>query len=239
WTPNVSLKRDEVTKVPVWVKLHNVLVVAYSADGLSLIDAQVRKPIMLDAFTSSMCDNSWGQINYACALVEINAEFDLKHDVSMAIPLEDGTGHTRKVIKVEYEWKPPHCNDCKIFGHTNAMCPKRVNPNISSDNSEKVMKIAREPVIAKANYEESSSRGIQHEESGVGNYTSKCNEDSEFDDDVDEFIFPEGDKFGDKFDIRLKVRPVNLKLFAHVTGWVDDLLYHRFSVATKTITGVW
>ncbi|GKA13225.1 nucleotide-binding alpha-beta plait domain-containing protein [Tanacetum coccineum] len=25
WTPNVSLKKNEVTKVPVWVKLHNVL----------------------------------------------------------------------------------------------------------------------------------------------------------------------------------------------------------------------
>ncbi|GKA46666.1 mitochondrial outer membrane protein porin 2-like protein [Tanacetum coccineum] len=94
WTLNVSLKRDEVTKVPVWVKLHNVPVVAYSADGLSLIATQVGKPIMLDAFTSSMCDDSWGQINYARALVEISAEYVLKHEVSMVIPLEDGTGHT-------------------------------------------------------------------------------------------------------------------------------------------------
>nr|GEZ53198.1 hypothetical protein [Tanacetum cinerariifolium] len=99
WTPNVSLKIDEVTKVPVWVKLHNVPVVAYSADG---------------------------RINFARALVEINAGSDLKHEVSMAIPLEDRTGHTRGVIKVEYEWRPPHCNDCKIFSHTNNKCPNRV-----------------------------------------------------------------------------------------------------------------
>ncbi|GKD85736.1 nucleotide-binding alpha-beta plait domain-containing protein [Tanacetum coccineum] len=58
WTPNLYLKRDEIIKVPVWVKLHNVPVVSYSADGLSLIATQVRKPFMLDAFTSSMCDDS-------------------------------------------------------------------------------------------------------------------------------------------------------------------------------------
>ncbi|GKA52793.1 nucleotide-binding alpha-beta plait domain-containing protein, partial [Tanacetum coccineum] len=51
WTPNGSLKRDEVTKVPVWVKLHNVPVVPNSADGLCLIATQVGKQIMLDAFT--------------------------------------------------------------------------------------------------------------------------------------------------------------------------------------------
>ncbi|GJS57523.1 histone deacetylase 14 [Tanacetum coccineum] len=54
WAPNVSLKPGEVTKVPIWVKLYNVPVVAYSEDGLSLIATQVGKLIMLDAFTSSM-----------------------------------------------------------------------------------------------------------------------------------------------------------------------------------------
>ncbi|GJY69652.1 reverse transcriptase domain-containing protein [Tanacetum coccineum] len=126
WTPNVSLKRGEVNKVPVWIKLYNVLVVAYSPDGLSLIATQVGKPFMLDAFTSSMCENAWGLISFARALVEISSDFSLKHEFSMVIPLEDGSGHTRDVIKVEYQWKPPHCVDCKIFGHTIEKCPKRV-----------------------------------------------------------------------------------------------------------------
>ncbi|GKD47449.1 hypothetical protein Tco_1272094 [Tanacetum coccineum] len=55
WTPNLVLKKDEVTKVPVWVKMHKVPVVAYSEDRLSLIGTQIGKPIVLDAFTSSMC----------------------------------------------------------------------------------------------------------------------------------------------------------------------------------------
>nr|GEU91179.1 hypothetical protein [Tanacetum cinerariifolium] len=44
------------------VKFHKVLVVAYSKDGLSLIVTQIRKPILLDAFTSSMCKTPWGRI---------------------------------------------------------------------------------------------------------------------------------------------------------------------------------
>nr|GEW15602.1 ribonuclease H-like domain-containing protein [Tanacetum cinerariifolium] len=108
------------------IKLYNVPVVAYSADGLSLIATQVGKPIMLDAFTSSMCEDAWGRISYAGALVEINADSNLKHEVSMAIPLEDGSGHTRELIKVEYEWNLPHCADCMIYGHTTKKCPKRV-----------------------------------------------------------------------------------------------------------------
>ncbi|GKD37708.1 gag-protease polyprotein [Tanacetum coccineum] len=48
----------EVTKVPVWVKLDGVPVLAYSDDGLSLIATQIGNPIMLDAFTSTMCVES-------------------------------------------------------------------------------------------------------------------------------------------------------------------------------------
>ncbi|GJX68174.1 hypothetical protein Tco_0303901, partial [Tanacetum coccineum] len=74
WSPSVSLKRGEVTKVPVWVKMYNVPVLAYSEDGLSLLGTQIGKPIMLDAFTSSMCVESWGRISFARALIEIDAE---------------------------------------------------------------------------------------------------------------------------------------------------------------------
>ena len=59
WTPNISLTKNALIKVSVWLKLHNVPLLAYSEDGLSLIATQVGKPIMLDAFTSSMCIDFW------------------------------------------------------------------------------------------------------------------------------------------------------------------------------------
>nr|GEW92795.1 hypothetical protein [Tanacetum cinerariifolium] len=248
WTPSLSLKKDEVTKILVWVKMHKVPVVAYSEDG------------------------SMGRISFARALIEICSVSDLKKEVSIAVPNEDGIGHTREVIKVEYEWQPPRCTECKVFSHSHDKCLKRVNLETPSKNKDHVIpsnagthsdgftEVKRKknkgkkadqqtsrqidgirlnklkpnflakkgtnvkgsnmdnsnkvntPSISNSfdalnNMEEgaSSSRNIQEDNLETGN-TSQWNEDQESDNEVDEFIFPEGDKVGDKFDIRLKGR---------------------------------
>ncbi|GKA40584.1 hypothetical protein Tco_0733177 [Tanacetum coccineum] len=126
WTPNLELSKDKVTKVSVWVKIHKVPVVAYCEDGLSLIATQIGKPIMLDSFTSSMCSEPWGRLGFARALIEVSAEKELKQVVTMAVPIIDGEGYTKERMSVEYEWKPPRCMECKVFGHDTDQCPKRV-----------------------------------------------------------------------------------------------------------------
>ncbi|GKA87515.1 zinc knuckle CX2CX4HX4C containing protein [Tanacetum coccineum] len=70
WSPNTTLVKDEIKHAPVWVKLRNVPIVAYSEIGLSLITTQIGRPIMLDTYTSNMCLRSWGRKEYARALVE-------------------------------------------------------------------------------------------------------------------------------------------------------------------------
>ncbi|GKC45571.1 retrovirus-related pol polyprotein from transposon TNT 1-94 [Tanacetum coccineum] len=69
-------------------------------------------------------------INFARALIEICSHSTLKKEVTMAIPEDEGDGHNKEVIRVEYEWKPPHCVDCKSFGHGPNLCPKRVREDI-------------------------------------------------------------------------------------------------------------
>jgi hypothetical protein len=63
---------------------------------------------MLDAFTSSMYVDSWGCISFSSALVELSSDSELKSKVTMAIPEEDESGYTTKIINIKYEWKPPH-----------------------------------------------------------------------------------------------------------------------------------
>nr|GEW87038.1 ribonuclease H-like domain-containing protein [Tanacetum cinerariifolium] len=77
WSPSMSLFKEELLCVPVWVKLNDVPLVAYTSDGLSLIATKL------------------------------------------------GTRYTKETIHVEYEWKPPCCSTCLLFGH-------------SLDNSQKV-----------------------------------------------------------------------------------------------------
>nr|GEY33315.1 hypothetical protein [Tanacetum cinerariifolium] len=67
-----------------------------------------------------------GRISFARALIEVSSGCDLKSKVVMAISNEEGNGHIKEVIKVEYECNPPHYTDCKKFGHSLNTCPKSV-----------------------------------------------------------------------------------------------------------------
>lgn len=31
-------------------------------------------------------------------------------------------GYTKDIVRIEFEWKPPRCDHCKIFGHTDSSC---------------------------------------------------------------------------------------------------------------------
>ncbi|GJZ30514.1 hypothetical protein Tco_0575561 [Tanacetum coccineum] len=230
WSSKLSLKKGEVTCVPVWVKLH------------------------------VLCGKaSWGRISFARALIEVNSKSELKTKVTMAIPNEKGDGYTKEVIRVEYEWKPPHCGDCKIFEHDIFQCPKHVAKTVPNEPSKVATEVTKSDGFTEVkrkkhkgkkktgtirrgadmdsttkvgansinkvkgpstsnsfaalntmNVEDecgtSSSRGNLEEEQVEGTKVSQLNEHVESDDEVDEIIFPKGDKFGDKFDIRLKGR---------------------------------
>nr|GEW18076.1 hypothetical protein [Tanacetum cinerariifolium] len=55
WHPDENLLKEDVSTVPVWVKLHGVPVTAFSEDGLSAIATKLGTPLMLDSYTSDMC----------------------------------------------------------------------------------------------------------------------------------------------------------------------------------------
>ncbi|GJZ82898.1 hypothetical protein Tco_0648071 [Tanacetum coccineum] len=86
--------------------MHDVPIAVFFEDGLSMIATKLRRPIMLDAYTSTMCLESWGQ------------------------------RHTMEKIQIEYEWKPPRCYAYKIFGHANDQCLKSNKVNHVNDKSK-------------------------------------------------------------------------------------------------------
>ncbi|GKA54452.1 zinc knuckle CX2CX4HX4C containing protein [Tanacetum coccineum] len=142
WRPNTLLQKDKVTHVSLWLKMHNVPIVAYSKVGLDLISAKVGRLMRLDAHTNFICLNSWGRSDYARALVEVSADKPLVDSVDIDIPREDGNGYTTANIRIEFEWQPPRCGTCKIFDHLDSVCPiKRVaGPSKQSDMQADVKK---------------------------------------------------------------------------------------------------
>ncbi|GKC89847.1 primary amine oxidase-like protein [Tanacetum coccineum] len=65
WSPSVSLLKDDLSRVPVWVKFHDVPLVAYTSDGFSLIATKialnVNNPIIEEVVTGSEATTSGTQ----------------------------------------------------------------------------------------------------------------------------------------------------------------------------------
>ncbi|XP_021992037.1 uncharacterized protein LOC110888842 [Helianthus annuus] len=131
WSPSIKMEKEDIKVVPVWVKMHDVPLTAFTEDGLSLVASKIGIPKMLDSYTATMCAESWGRSSYARALIEVQAGAELKKRVTIAIPSLDGNGHSMVEIRIEYDWEPLRCASCCVFGHDDSSCPK--NPQVTSN----------------------------------------------------------------------------------------------------------
>ncbi|GJW80727.1 zinc knuckle CX2CX4HX4C containing protein [Tanacetum coccineum] len=133
---STSLLQEELTRIHIWVKLHDVSLQVFEEDGIRLIATFIGKPIMLDSHTSFMCKDSWGRSIFARCLIEVNSEDDLVDSVTIGIPSLMEDDFTKETIRVEYEWRPPRCDECKIFCHVHDHCPKKlvIPPIVTTSN---------------------------------------------------------------------------------------------------------
>ncbi|GJU18482.1 zinc knuckle CX2CX4HX4C containing protein [Tanacetum coccineum] len=94
WSMDTRLLKEELTRILIWVKLHDVPIQVFKEDGISLIAKFI--------------------------------EADLVDVVTIGILSLSGDGFTNETIRVDYEWRPPRCDICKIFGHVPDYCPKKM-----------------------------------------------------------------------------------------------------------------
>nr|GEX70134.1 hypothetical protein [Tanacetum cinerariifolium] len=85
---------DDVLENGPWM-IYDVPMAAFTVDGLSAIASKIRTPIMLDSYTSTMCNESWGRNSYARAMEEIYADKERKETMFIAIPNLEDNGYTR------------------------------------------------------------------------------------------------------------------------------------------------
>lgn len=60
--------------------------------------------------------------------MEVNSEKLLIESIVVPIPLLEGDGYMKETIRVEYEWTPPRCSNCRTFDHDTDDCPKVSKP---------------------------------------------------------------------------------------------------------------
>ncbi|GKA76146.1 hypothetical protein Tco_0782524, partial [Tanacetum coccineum] len=80
------------------VKFHDIPLVAYTSNVLSLMATKIGTPMMFDSYSNSMCLESWGWSSYARILVEINACNNFSDHLVMAISNLEGNGYTKEII---------------------------------------------------------------------------------------------------------------------------------------------
>lgn len=108
----MRLKKEKVTKIPLWALFYNVPLELWTAQGLSHIVSSVGRPLDMDHFTESCKRVSYAKV---CVEVDIDASLPSSFDLICS--------NGEKVeIKIQYPWKPVHCKVCKVFGHTEGKC---------------------------------------------------------------------------------------------------------------------
>ncbi|GJS39003.1 nucleotide-diphospho-sugar transferase [Tanacetum coccineum] len=59
-------------------------------------------------------------------MIDLRADVELKDNILVAMHRIKGEGHYTCNVRVEYEWKPPRCSSCKVFGHIHEECLKNI-----------------------------------------------------------------------------------------------------------------
>ncbi|GJS54484.1 zinc knuckle CX2CX4HX4C containing protein [Tanacetum coccineum] len=96
WSPSMSLLKEVLSRVLVWVKFHDVPLVAYTSDRLSLIATKINTPMILDLYTNSMYLESWERDSYARVLSEISLNVDNVINEEVAIGSKATTSGTQE-----------------------------------------------------------------------------------------------------------------------------------------------
>ncbi|GKC50396.1 putative ribonuclease H-like domain-containing protein, partial [Tanacetum coccineum] len=73
---------------------------------------------------TEVANNIGNGSSYARILIEIDTCNEFSDNLVMVMPNLKGNRYTKETIRVEYEWKPPCCSTCFIFGHSLDDCPK-------------------------------------------------------------------------------------------------------------------
>nr|GEV62499.1 hypothetical protein [Tanacetum cinerariifolium] len=102
-SPSSKLSKEELSFVPVWIKFHGVPILAFTADGLSVIATRLGTSVMLYSCTVTKCMQSWERMDYARALVNIRVDRDLKSIMVIYVPNPIGNGVTKHTIKEDNE----------------------------------------------------------------------------------------------------------------------------------------
>ncbi|KAL0921281.1 hypothetical protein M5K25_008339, partial [Dendrobium thyrsiflorum] len=123
WHPKFKPRRENLTSLPIWIKIHDLPLACWNSEGISRIASKVGVPLAADSLTSQK-----SRLTYARVCVQVDCEATYPEEIMISL---DGDIVS---LKVQYEWRPNPCAHCKSFMHSSNVCPKK--PDTSTDPKE-------------------------------------------------------------------------------------------------------
>ncbi|XP_071691656.1 uncharacterized protein [Rutidosis leptorrhynchoides] len=140
WEPGVWLEKIEPEKVPIWICIHNIPIELWSGRSIGKLVSGIGRPMLMDKVTSERCLSKSGRLGFARVLTEVNANDDLPSFVEFSYPVIGSFPAKVGKLEVTYQWKPPSCTHCKVFGHSFNTC--KIRPKTEDEVSAQVLKDA-------------------------------------------------------------------------------------------------
>nr|GEY29110.1 RNA-directed DNA polymerase, eukaryota, reverse transcriptase zinc-binding domain protein [Tanacetum cinerariifolium] len=105
WNIDICFDKAEPKKMPIWVKLLNVPMEAWSVKGINALASSLGKPIIMDEVTTKMYVTGVGRISFARALVEIDARKGIKDKIKIMYQSKNVSEGTKKVVQYGRMWR--------------------------------------------------------------------------------------------------------------------------------------
>ncbi|KAG5552983.1 hypothetical protein RHGRI_010968 [Rhododendron griersonianum] len=122
WHRMMKPLKDQPTKIPAWVKFHDLPLELWNQECLSRVASTVGRPIHVDQATARSSKQPGllhTKSTKAKVCIEISADHELPDEVAVTVQ-----GET-VVVPIEYQVLPPMCSQCHVFGHATSKCSKQ------------------------------------------------------------------------------------------------------------------
>lgn len=98
---------DHPSTIPAWIKIHKLPLECWTEEGLSRITSTIGRPLHVDIATAQQ-----QRLDFARVCVEVSANSNLPNCIQIRNGVDSVT------VNLEYQWLPPKCGLCKVFGHS-------------------------------------------------------------------------------------------------------------------------
>ncbi|XP_052208514.1 uncharacterized protein LOC127812192 isoform X2 [Diospyros lotus] len=121
WEVGMDFSRAILSAVPIWVKIFNIPLEGWNEEGIATAASALGRPIHADFMTEDRT-----QVEFARVCVEMDASSEFPRHINLYQGIDESTGEPKLLrMPVEYQWIPPTCSHCRVFGHSLAKCPNR------------------------------------------------------------------------------------------------------------------